>query len=286
MSAQKLVVVIMLVSLMLQCGLEVNRAHLSAVLKDYALLGKAFLANFILVPLAAVILVRIFHLDEYIAIGVLLMAIAPGVPFLARAAGKKIGGSLGFALALSFIMPALSIITVPITARLVFPPGDVNRIPLSSLVVTLVIFQLIPMIIGMLIADRAPAVAEKLLRPLALVVAVCILGVLILVAPEIAKAVASVYGSYGLITALLLVVFSAAAGWLLGGPDVSHRNTLAMGTLLRNIGLASVIASVNFERTPVEAMVLSYFIIGIVVSAILSRILARRSKTPEAAVPA
>lgn len=282
MSAQKLFVVIFLVSLMLQSGLQVNRAHLSAVLKKYGLIGKALLANFILVPVAAVILVRIFHLNEYIAIGVLLMAIAPGAPFLPGAAGKKAGGSLGFALALCFIMPVLSIITVPITARLVFPAGDLDRIPFSSLITTLVVFQLIPLSIGMAIAERAPSLAEKLVRPVALVATLSVLVVLILVGPVIAKSIATTYGSYGLITALLLVLFSAAVGWLLGGPEGSYRNTLAIGTLLRNIGLALVIATVNFERTPVVAMVLSYFIVGMVVSIVLGKVFARRSKTPEA----
>jgi len=56
-----------------------------------------------------------FHLDEYVAIGFVLMALATGVPFLVRAAGRTPGGSLGFAWPRSaFIMPGVSIVTIPL----------------------------------------------------------------------------------------------------------------------------------------------------------------------------
>ncbi len=124
MSPEKIVVIILLVSLMLQTGLQVDRANLMTALKDWSLLSRAFLANFILIPIFGVIIVRLFHLSDDIATGILLMAIAPGVPFAVRSAGRKSGGSLSFALCLAFFMPAISIITVPITASLVFPAGS------------------------------------------------------------------------------------------------------------------------------------------------------------------
>lgn len=282
MSAQKIIVVLLLISLMLQSGLQVNRAHLNLVLKNYALLGKALLANFILVPLAAVLIVRTFHLDEFIAIGILLMAIAPGVPFLPLAAGKKAGGSLGFAVTLAFILPLISIATIPITARLVFPPDTLGHIPFGPTLVTLVLFELVPLLIGMVVAERAPDVAGKLLRPLTLAVGLILVALLIVVAPAIGKAVATVYGTSGLISALLTIVVSAALGWLLGGPETPFRNTLSIGTMLRNIGVGSLIATTNFAGTPVVAMVVSYFIIQVVVNVILHRVLARGGKTPEA----
>src|SRR5215469_3854337 len=119
MSPQKIATIVMLVSIMLSAGLEINREHLMAVLRNYGLIARALLANFIIVPLLAVLVARFLHLDGYVAVGFLLMAIAPGVPFLVRAAGRKPGGSLGFAAALAFLMPAISIVTIPLTARLV-----------------------------------------------------------------------------------------------------------------------------------------------------------------------
>ena len=41
----------MLVSLMLGAGMEINREHLMAALRDVGLMSRALLANFVLVPL-------------------------------------------------------------------------------------------------------------------------------------------------------------------------------------------------------------------------------------------
>ena len=160
MSPDKLVAVLLLIALMFHTGLQVDREHLLAVLKNYGLLARAFLANFIIVPLLGVAIVRLFHLSEAIAIGVLLMAISPGVPFVVLSGGRKKGGSLGFAVSLAFLMPLVSIITVPITARLVLPSDA--QISTNSLLVSLLGFQLVPLLLGIFAGDRAPALAERL----------------------------------------------------------------------------------------------------------------------------
>ena len=50
---------------------------------------RVVLANFIVVPIIGVFVVRVFALDDLIAVGILLMAIAPGVPFLPLLAGDE-----------------------------------------------------------------------------------------------------------------------------------------------------------------------------------------------------
>ena len=268
MSPQKIAAIVMLVSMMLSAGLDINREHLMAALRNYGLLARALLANFIIVPILGVALARLFHLEEYIAIGFLLMAIAPGVPFLVRAAGRKPGGSLGFAAELAIVMPALSILTIPLTAGLIFPPDAQAHIPFMSLFVTLVIFQLVPLLIGLLIADRAPAVAQKLQRPLGLLFLVAILALLVVLGPALLKAVASVYGSRGIWAMLVIVLLSVGTGWILGGPEVRYRRTLSIATALRNIGTCMVIATANFPDTLVAPTVLTYFLVQLMVSII------------------
>src|SRR5579863_2411690 len=115
----KIVAIVLLVSLMLHTGLLVNVAHLKTALRDVGLLARAFLANFVIVPLLGVLFARVvFHLSDPIATGVLLMAICPGVPFVVLSGGRRKGGSLGLAVELAFLLPLVSVVTVPITARL------------------------------------------------------------------------------------------------------------------------------------------------------------------------
>ena len=269
MSPTKVVAIVMLVSIMLNAGLEINRDHLMASLKNYGLFARALLANFVIVPLLGILLVRIFRLDAQVAIGFLLMAIAPGVPFLVRAAGRKPGGSLGFAAALAFVMPALSIVTIPLTARFIFPPDVAAHVPFGQLLVTLGVFQLVPLLIGILVAERAPALATKLQRPLVLVFFVAVIVLLVMLGPTLVKAVASVYGSRGMWAMLVLVLLSLGTGWFLGAPQREYRRTLSIATALRNIGTCAVIATASFPDTLVAATVLTYFIVQFLVSLIV-----------------
>ena len=268
MSPQKIATVVMLVSIMLSAGLEINREHLMTVLKNYGLIARALLANFIIVPLLAVLIARLLHLDGYVAVGFLLMAIAPGVPFLVRAAGRKPGGSLGFAAALAFLMPAISIVTIPLTSALIFPPDIAEHVPFGKLLATLVVFQLAPLLIGLLIADRAPAVAARLQRPLLLLFFLAILALLVLLGPSLVEAVMAVYGSHGIWAMLIVVLLSVVTGWLLGGPEIEYRRTLSIATALRNIGTCAVIATASFPDTLVAPTVLTYFLVQFIVSVI------------------
>lgn len=269
MNPAKLTALVMLISLTLGAGFQVNRAHLAAILKNASLLGRAFVANFVFVPIVGVLFVRAFRLDSDVATGVLLMAIAPGVPFVLAGARKK-GGSLGLAVTLALVFPLLSILTVPITAAFVLPRAEQADLPLKQFVVTLLAFQLLPLLVGVVLAERVPAVASKLEKPLRIVFIASILALFVLLGGRLVHDIGSIYGSRGMWTMLCIVVFSVAAGWLLGGPEIAERRTLGIGTALRNIGLCSLVATVSFESEPrVAAAVLAYLLIQVVVTTAL-----------------
>jgi bile acid:Na+ symporter, BASS family len=282
MGPQKIAAIVMLVSLMLSAGLEINREHLMAALKNVGLIARALLANFIVVPIIGFAVVRLFHVEGYVAVGILLMTIAAGVPFLVRAAGRQSGGSLGFAAALAFIMPALSIVTIPLTALLVLPPDMEAKVPFVQLIVSLVGLQLVPLLIGLLVSDRAPALTAKLQRPLVLVFAVAVVALLIIISPELYKDVIAVYGSHGMLAALAIVLLSLVAGWVLGGPEPENRRTLSIATALRNIGTCAVIATASFPNTLVTPAVLSYFFIQFIVTVVFRIYLHRTAARPAA----
>ena len=279
MTLQKLVTIVVLVSLVLSAGLQINRAHLVDVLKNYSLLARALLANFVIVPLLAVLIVRLFHLNVEVATGILLMAIAPGVVFALQAGGRKKGGSLGFAVELEFIMPALSVVTFPFLALLVLPASQKAHLPIGQFVMTLVLFQLAPLLVGMLLGERAPALAEKLARPLVIIFLASVVTLLVLLGPKIVEGVTSVYGSRGIMAMLAVVVLSLATGWLLGGPGREYRRTLSIATGLRNIGLAAVVATVSFPGTQVAAAVVTYLVVQFVVCALVGVYFARTAKS-------
>jgi BASS family bile acid:Na+ symporter len=262
MELAKGLALVMIVTTMLSAGLQVDWAQMRETLKDYRLLAKAALANFVLVPLVAVLLVRAFQVDADVSTGILLMSMAPGVPFLVNSAGRKQGGSLSFALEIAFLFSAVSIITVPITAALVLPPGSLDSIPAAHVLGTLVAFQLVPLIVGALVAPRLQVAArERSVKILHLIFFVAVAGLVVALFPKLLSSIASVYGWGHLLIIAAIGAFSIAAGWLLGGPQREYRRTLSIATLMRNIGLCALLATSNFEGTLVAPAVIAYFAI-------------------------
>lgn len=282
----KIFVTVLLVSMMLQTGMQLDLARVKAVFADRALLAKALFANVVIVPLFGVLAVRAFNLTDEVAAGVLLMAIAPGLPLLPRKGGSKVSGSLDFAVVLAFLLPLVSTVTVPFTANLLLPTGYAARVPLAQFLTTLALFEFLPLVAGVAIARAAPSASRTLSMPLTALVLICAAVFVAGAAPTLYKTVASTYGSLGILASLAVVLLAFAAGYALGGPDPAYRNTLAIGTSLRNVGLAALIATANFAGTLVPALVICFLIVQIAVSAVLGALLKRTTQVPKAGAPA
>ncbi len=273
---EKLAVAVFLIAFMVFAGLECDYHDLLVAIEGRARMARILIANFIVVPLIAVIVVRLLALEDFIATGILLMAIAPGVPFLPMVAGVKKGGSAGLAAGLVVVLPALSILTVPITAPLILPENAEAHIRFAPFVINLVLLQLLPLCIGLWIRARA-AQAAPMVRKVALAfMAVAGLLVLYFVVPAMGHAFAVVFGTRGLMAVLLIVILSAVTGWAFGGTTPEYRRTITLATIMRNFGLALLIAGQNFEGTIVSAVVLAYFAIQFIVTNLLGLVLKRR----------
>ena len=268
MNPAKILAFVFLVSLTFGVGLQANREHLKAILHDYGLLGRALLANVIIVPLLGVLLAKWLHLPGPVATGFLLMAIAPGIPFILVQVRKR-GGSLGLAITLEILLPLISIATVPITAALVLPTRASAALPMGRFVVTLLFSQLLPLLAGIVVGALAPDSVARLLRPIRIVAVVTVLALVVLLIPKFTASITAVYGSNGMWAGLCLVVLSLVVGWALGGPVREDRRVLAFGTALRNIGLCALIATSSFGTPLVAATVLTYFLIQFVTTTIV-----------------
>lgn len=277
MSAQKIVAAVLLVSMMLGAGFETNREALRRLVSKAGLLLRAIAANFVVVPLVAVLLCGAFRLPDPIATALILMTLAPGVPFLVLSGGRQRGGSHEFALELAMVMPAVSVLTIPIAANFILPKGDRLTVPVTVLV-SLCVYQLAPLVLGVLVAQWSPASAKRLARPARYVTMACFAVLLAILVPAMVKGVATVFGTFGLFAMLLTVALSVVVGWIAGGPHVEYRRTLAIGTALRNPGIALMIATTQFKDARIAAGVMAYLLVQIVVSSLAGTLFKRAQR--------
>lgn len=77
---------IFVVSSMLAMGLGLTITEITAPLRNARLVATSLLANFLLMPAAAVLLAKVLRLDEAFGVGLLLLGVAAGAPFLPKLA--------------------------------------------------------------------------------------------------------------------------------------------------------------------------------------------------------
>ena len=68
-------------------GLSLTIKQITGPLRDARFVIIALLANFVVPPILAFILIRVFSLDESLAVGLLLVSLAAGAPGLPKTAG-------------------------------------------------------------------------------------------------------------------------------------------------------------------------------------------------------
>ncbi len=266
-----LIVTITLIEMMLAVGLGVTFVDLAAVARNWRLVARAGLANYVCVPAATVGLLLLFDARAMVAVGFLILAVCPGAPYgppftaIAR-------GNVAVAVGLMVILAGSSALLAPILLHCLLPLVSRNEplpVDATRIVGTLLLTQLLPLCIGMTVRQWRPTLANRLRQPANLVSKVLNLVVvgLILVAQGHLLTEVPPRGFIGM---LALLITCWAAGWLLGGPATGNRKAVTLTTSLRNVGVGLVIATSTFAGTLAVTAVLVYGLFEVVGSLLLA----------------
>jgi BASS family bile acid:Na+ symporter len=246
-----LLATVTLFEMMVTIGLGVKLAQVLAVASDWRTVVRAGLANYVIVPAAAVLLLLLFHAAPLVAAGFLIAAVCPGAPYGPPFTGLA-KGNVALAVGLMMLLAASSALLAALLLRLLLPlaSGDAQvQIDVVKMIGTLLGAQLLPLCAGLFIRHRWPALADRLVRPgraLSLLLNVALLATILTV--QFGTLIAIPLRAFGGMTALVLA--GVAAGWLLGGPGRADRVAMAMATSVRNVAVTLVIAVASFPGTP------------------------------------
>ena len=266
MTVQELLVLAIRFSIILTVfgfGLQATMTDVLYLHRRPLLLARSLVAMFVMMPLAAIAMAKLFDLRPSVEIMLTALAISPLPPLLPRK-GTKGGGHASYALGLMVIIGVLSIAIVPIAARLVgvffgqtfsMSAGAVARI-----IVTMVV---LPLAAGLIVRAFLPAVAERVAKPAGRVAgALLAIGVLAILVGTLPAALALI-GNGTLVAMLVFVVVGLLAGHLMGGPREEHETVLAVATGARHPAIALAIARGNFPDEPdLVATLLLYLLIS------------------------
>src|SRR5512139_824053 len=234
-----------IVTSMLAMGMSLTMAQILQPLKNTRLVVLALLANFVLVPLLAYLIVRLIPLEQSLQIGLIVLSTAAGAPFLPKLVqGAK--GDIAFGVGLMVLLMVFTIVYMPIVLPLLLPGVSVNPWDIAK---SLIFLMLIPLAIGLLIKSHSPDSADHWQPVMNKISGLAILVLLVVGLGLNISNILSLIGTGGIIALLLFIIGSLLIGYLLGGRDASVRSVMGLGTAQRNVSAAILVSAQNFSGT-------------------------------------
>jgi BASS family bile acid:Na+ symporter len=227
--------------IILAIGMDSTADDALFLVRRPGLMLRSLLAMYVVVPLAALMLVGLLDLAPGVELGLLVLAASAGAPLLPRKLLRIGDGAYTFSLVL--LSSLLAIVVVPTWLTLLGPhfraPLELDSTDVAWLLAK---SFLLPLAVGMLLRRLAPAFAarwaSKLIAGAGVVLTACALLLLAL-----HWEVLQVASFGGAIALMALLALALAAGHGLGGPNADHRSALAVACASRHIGIAVLVAA-------------------------------------------
>lgn len=248
------------VSNMLALGMELTVRQTVEPLRDLPLTAKALVANFVLVPLTAYVLVRVLHLEHGFALGLILLACSAGDPFVTKLS-QSAKGDTAYSLAVMAMLSVVTVVYMPTVLPLLLPGIKVDPVAIAK---PLIILIILPLVIGFIVRAKAPSRAERWAPPLDRLASILIYAAVALFAVVHFSDIAAAFGMHAILAAIVLVATALVYGYALGGPNQRHRGDLAVNTAWRGVSAGLAVGINNF---PNENHVFTMAIIIVLVSA-------------------
>lgn len=221
-------------------GLSLTVARIVAPLRDVRMVVLLLAANFVAVPLVAVLATRVLPMDEAAATAVVLVGCCAGAPFLPKLAGLA-KGDPALAVGGMVLLMVLTVLYAPLVVPLAVEGATVDAWGIAG---SLVVLMLIPLGLGLVARARYPEFADGVVGQVG---QVSNLGLLLGIVAALLVSWQDVVGAVGtwvFVGIAIVLVAGIAFGCLAGtGRSRSDMTVLGLATAQRNIAAALVVAA-------------------------------------------
>lgn len=262
---------VFVISAMLNVGLTQTLPEILRHLRERSFVVKMLLANFVLVPVLTIAVLRLTSFGTGFQAGLLLFGLCAGAPFLLKLT-QTAKHDLALGAAIMMLLMVLTVAYVPLVLPRFVPDATVDAWPIAR---PLLVQMILPIAVGMLAAGFLPALRLRLqpwVARLANVALYLVLGATVLgYFPSLVGMVRS-----GAILAVLFVVGAAfGVGYLAGWGKDHHEDIGGLGTAQRNTAAGLIIATENFSDPTVLVVLIIATLVSILLLLLLARALSR-----------
>lgn len=261
----------------LSIGMTATKNEIVYLWKRPKLLIKSIIAMYVVMPAVAVLMMQLLELPPRTEVALVVLAICAGAPLLPKKL-IELGGEPDYVFSLIVITSLLAIITVPSSLFFLtqiigletseISPGQVARVLLRPF--------LLPLLLGMLFRLVSPGWAEKIGAPL-LKIGSAAMALSILAALILNYRLVLEIDFRSILAFAVFTLTAIGAGHLLGGPEPSNRNSLAVACASRHIGLGLIIAA-NARGPHTLPLVAAYIIASTFVTVIYAKWVKKSNK--------
>ncbi len=269
-------VIVFAVSSMLSAGAGSHFREIVLQLRDVGALLRVLVANFVLVPLLALLVLALLDPPQALAVGVFLVATAAGAPFLIKLAAVAEADLTLSAAALLVLLPA-TIVYMPLVVPLALPRAEISAAAIAQ---PLLLTMLVPLGAGLLLRSYAEPWALALQQSLSRLSSIALAVVIAATVLANLSGILTVFGTSAIPAAVIVVVGAFSIGYLLGGPGRARREVLGLATSQRNISAAAVVATQATRDPNTITMVVVSSLIGFVILFPVAAFLRRRPPEP------
>ena len=267
----RFLIALMIILSVLAMGMSLTFGEFGVALRRTRLLALGFVLNFLALPALMLALVRVFSIPGPVAVGLLLCAFTPGNG-VGTLFVDHVRGDVRLSLALVLMLSVGSVVLTPILLGAVTGSGIEAAFGATTwqMIQLILVFQLLPLVAGLLLRRYASAVALRAQPGIAR-------GARLLVLIVIAAFLATKWelfmtnGLRPLFVSVIAILASFALGWATPRVTRGERASLAMTSMIRNLALALLLATTYFSDSATIAAMLVYallmFVAGFAIAA-------------------
>jgi bile acid:Na+ symporter, BASS family len=217
--------------IMLGLGLSLTALDFKRVAQYPKAVTIALVCQMLLLPLICFFIAKLVGLSPELSVGLMLLAASPGGA-TANLYSHLSNGDVALNITLTAVNSVLTLFTLPVIVNYSMEhflgAGQFIPMPFSK-VVEVFIIVLLPVAIGMIIKNKAPGFAAKMDKPVKIVSALLLVGIIASVTIREKQVLMDNFGQLGL-PVILLNVLSMASGYFI--PQLFHidrKQAIAIG---------------------------------------------------------